>query len=303
MYGGGSRCLDQTSAWGFMFNHSRKQRLVIALLLALQGCASVPTQPPPGGNILDIVAETLPPLALRMYFLEPIGSETSSAAMEIGKGTLGGVAGAIYMMGPMLPVSLILIPWGIASGTMSAIEVAACSRQLETAISDVARWTKTNRTFLENEVRSRLEARGRTSVGVMTILSGHQSLKLNQADLTNLKEFSESTGNPVLLIGSIQMVFFLDKGQHKGAEKCEVKILAEASMEARNVATIASDPILGGASISISRLGSGEDFVQRAAKDSDVAVELLKSAFRELAERIAEFYPKRGAVTSFPEQK
>ena len=66
---------------------------MLALLLALQGCASEAPLRAPRGNVLEFVAEHSPPLVLRVSSGQPIASEMPSAMAELGMGVLGGVSG------------------------------------------------------------------------------------------------------------------------------------------------------------------------------------------------------------------
>ena len=288
----------------FSVRYSRKLHLVLTAFLAFQGCASDPPARAPSGNFLELVAERSPPLVLRVPWGQPIGTETASAMAELGMGAMGAIGGFLFsFIPPTFGIGLIAIPYSIASGAKNASEVASCADHWEGAIDNVARWLQSNSAFLEKEVKSQLEVRGQKSIALTTIPLMRQTPALDKHDQERLLEISDRTASHTLLIGTVQLAFVAERGNALGPVKCSVKFRADALVEARNVVAGKEPVVLGSVHLSEARVADDPEFIQRATKDPELAPMIVQRVLDDLAERIAELYPKRNAVSSLPEPK
>ncbi len=270
---------------------------MLALLLALQGCASEAPLRAPRGNVLEFVAEHSPPLVLRVPSGQPIASEMPSAMAELGMGVLGGVGGFLYTLG----LGVVFIPIGIAQGAMHAADVSSCNDQLGGQVEHLVKWLQSNSAFLEQKVKSKLELRGQKSISLTTIPLVRQNPELDSEDKKRFREISEQAASPVLLIGTIQMAFVVDRGVDKMTPvKCGVKFRADASVEARSVAVGVLDEIAGPVSLSVARFIDDPEPIQKGQKNPERPLLQVQQILDDLAEGIAALYPKRNTDASLP---
>gem|GEM_PF-4936597 len=283
-----------------MFRQPRIRRLLIALLLVLQGCASEAPIRTSRGNVLEFVAEHTPPLVLRVPSGQPIAAETPSAMAELGMGVLGGVGGFLYTLPYLYGLGIVFVPIGIAQGAMYASEVSSCKDQWGGQIDDIVKWLQSNSAFLEKRVKSKLELRGHKSISLTTIPLVRQNPELDGEDKKRFREISERAASPVLLIGTIQMAFVVDRGDPMTPIKCGVKFRADASVEARSVAVGVSDEIVGPVSISVARFLDDPESIQQGQKNPESPLLQVQQILDDLAEGIAALYPKRNTDASLP---
>jgi len=99
------------------------------------------------------------------------------------------------------------------------------------------------------------------------------------------------------------MAFVVDRGDTMKPINCGVKFRADASMEARSVAVGVLDEIAGPVSISVARFLDDPESIQQGQKNPERPLLQVQQILEDLAEGIAELYPKRNADASLPEKK
>ena len=82
--------------------------------------------------------------------------------------------------------------------------------------------------------------------------------------------------------------------------KCGVKFRADASVEARSVAVGVLDEIAGPISLSVARFIDDPESIQLGQKNPESPLLQVQQILEDLAEGIAELYPKRNTDASLP---
>jgi hypothetical protein len=278
---------------GYSMNNAQGLAIAFCAVFALSGCASQQYDPP---HFFDkLVAERNPPLVLRVPSEEILKTNTVSAGGELAGGALGGVFGSLYLLGPTLGASLILLPMGVFAGAQGAMEAAKCNKQWEAEIGNVPEWLDRHvraadmLQILEDEIRAELGARGQSTAFYGSIRQTSDKM----ADQRKLQQIIEKLGVPVIVVGNTHLGLFWEFGKGPKRDLCTVTIKAFTFLKAIDGSASSLDKPLADQSVIVSRPQADPEFVKAWAKNPESAKEWIRDALRELAARIAALYPKR----------
>lgn len=186
----------------------QKLTIILALSVALYGCASGPNSRLSECEFSNLVSEAkLPPLVLLIDSENPLERKTPSSGEALGEYLLmltGILAGT---WGLALPK---VIPVLAEASVAAASNPPSCKAHADEMADEVAKWARINNAFLGDAVRRKLARWGRGSVQVITIATNGGAPELTSDDDQKLAGIRQELGVDILVTAKIYLKFVLE---------------------------------------------------------------------------------------------
>jgi len=266
---------------------THKLRTVLALVVALHGCASNYGPRLSECELSHVISEKAPPLVLLIDLEDSVRNATQSPAEAAGQVLLESAAQIVGSLGLLIVFSPAVIP-GVA---IAASTAESCKLPWDTMAGEAAKWVRSNSTFLEEAVRSTLVHRGLGSVTVITIPTNNRTTELNKDDEQKLAEISFQLGATTLMTARIKLIFFAYPQQSKKIGGCgPTKIYAEALMEAQDRSTVGTPQSLGHVWVWTESNKYEPTDQELADVNPEISQVMVQRALDSLAEKITSLY-------------